>query len=688
MIKVVFQGRDYWLDPNFWNELKASGLDPVLVERRNGVVTIRTMARDEFQTRFSNRVAGWSVSAHKSVSVFAASASAQNRAKAIRDFQGAVVAGLKLVIPQFTARTGAQGKVRLPADVSFVIAIHVEAKNGSPQLHAHIAVHPRCRVSGMDKEYATDTRELYRQRKLFNAAVGQEFASRLSQSFQARVLKTAHGVWLPEVPRSLCGLGSVRSKQIDDFIARHGFKNTPRARKLAALATRTDNRDPRRGRDDFREAIRRSGFRSESICGRIPPNPKPYDNPKAVDALAVGVKREARCLLRSVRSFSREDLLLRVFDKASVSVPVERLQTATNAVLQAPHRFGLRVEVDARGKTQFASAKPLAQWKAIRERVEYLYVVNESAKRPHGVAKPTLAVVPAPKILPVLATSVPKAPASEFAPPQSLDPHAPKNIAKQPVPAMPSPTVSKVPRTGQSRTAGSHKATTSPNPSATRFAPPQRPPVPPSIGPAQTSGAKATKGQASQQASPNSETSPGTDEKPEWQRTMSHVFRSYRIVGAVGQLGIQIAAHAVELYRARSRAICEVRGQGSKRTPGSVAALVRDLSKLPYFEAHRSALRAMAKSNGNLVQKLEHGERIYARARQPKFRIPRQALIVVRDVEAANPRDVKFLLAKAAKADARVLFVEGQWSRSVLRGYAKTMRPGACHRVRGSEQKP
>ena len=166
---------------------------------------------------------------------------------------------------------------------------------------------------------------------------------------------------------------------------------------------------------------------------------------------------------------------------------------------------------------------------------------------------------------------------------------------------------------------------------------------------------------------------------------MSHVFRSYRIVGAVGQLGIQIAAPALKLYSTRSRAICDVRGQGSKKTPGSVAALVRDLSKLPYFESHRTAVRAMA--NGTFLQKLQHGERAYARARQPKFRIPRQALIVIRDVEAANPRDVKFLLAKAAQADARVLLVEGQWSQSVLKGYAKTMRPGACHRVRGSEQK-
>ncbi len=688
MTKVVFQGQAYWLDAKFWDELQASGLDPVLVERRTGVVTVRTLARDEFQTRFPDRVAGWSVSAHKSISVFAASASAQNRAKAIRDFQGAIVAGLKVVVPQFTARTGAQGKVRLPADVSFVVAVHVEANNGAPQLHAHVAVDPRCRVSGTDKEYATDTRELYRRRKLFNAAVSQELASGLTRTFRARVTKTAHGVWLPEVPRSLCGLGSGRSKQIDDFIARNGFKNTPRARKLAALATRTANRDPRQGRDDFREAIRQSGFRSESICRPIPLNPKTHDTPKAVDALAVGVGREARRLLRSMLSFSRDDLLLRALGKAGVSVPVERLQAATNAVLRAPHRFGL-VEVDGRGKTQYASAKPLAQWQAVRDRVEYLYVENESAKRPNGVVKRTVAVVSAPKVLPVSPTSVPKLSASKSAQPASRDPSQVTPAPKQSIPASsPSLAVSVTAATGQSQTAASQKATTSPHPSAARVPPPQQLPVQPSIGPAQPSGAKATNGQARQQASPNSGPSPGAEEKPEWQRTMSHVFRSYRIVGAVGQLGIQIAARAIELYSGRCRAICDVRGPGGKKTPGSVAALVRDLSKLPYLESHRTAMKAIFKSNSNLVQKLEHGERVYARARRPKFRIPRHALIIVRDVEAANPRDVKFLLAKAVQANARVLLVEGEWSQSVLRGYAKAMRPGACHRVRGSEQKP
>ena len=230
MIKVVFQGQAYWLEDTFFNDLKASGLDPVLVERRNGVVSMRTMARDEFLSCFPNRVAGWSVSVHKSISVFAACASARNRAKAIQDFQSAVIEGLKVVGEQFTARTGAQGKVRLPADVSFVVAIHVEAKNGSPQLHAHIAVSSRCRALGMDKDYATDTRELYRQRKLFHAAVNQELASRLTQTFRANVSKTAQTVWMPDVPRALCGLGSGRSKQIDDFIVRHGLKNTPLAR--------------------------------------------------------------------------------------------------------------------------------------------------------------------------------------------------------------------------------------------------------------------------------------------------------------------------------------------------------------------------------------------------------------------------------------------------------------------------
>ena len=63
-------------------------------------------------------------------------------------------------------------------------------------------------------------------------------------------------------------------------------------------------------------------------------------------------------------------------------------------------------------------------------------------------------------------------------------------------------------------------------------------------------------------------------------------------------------------------------------------------------------------------------------SRKAKFRIPRKSLVVVRDVGQADPKDVAFLLKKAERAKAKVLFVEREHSRFALLQVAKTMRPG------------
>ena len=58
MTKVVFQGQGYWLLAEFWEEAADAGLEPILVERRNGVFASRTITPDEFIARSSERVAG------------------------------------------------------------------------------------------------------------------------------------------------------------------------------------------------------------------------------------------------------------------------------------------------------------------------------------------------------------------------------------------------------------------------------------------------------------------------------------------------------------------------------------------------------------------------------------------------------------------------------------------------------
>ena len=95
----------------------------------------------------------------------------------------------------------------------------------------------------------------------------------------------------------------------------------------------------------------------------------------------------------------------------------------------------------------------------------------------------------------------------------------------------------------------------------------------------------------------------------------------------------------------------------------------------------------MRKLNGTILEKIRYGEMIYRLSCRPKFRIPRKSLIVITDVAQAHPKDVKFILAKAKRAKAKVLFVERDWSRSVLMQHAKSMRPGAVSRFSGPEQK-
>lgn len=104
--------------------------------------------------------------------------------------------------------------------------------------------------------------------------------------------------------------------------------------------------------------------------------------------------------------------------------------------------------------------------------------------------------------------------------------------------------------------------------------------------------------------------------------------------------------------------------------------MVRDLKPLSMVESHKAAITAMLKLNGTLDHKLRYGEHVYRQSRKAKFRVPRKSLVVVRDVGSANPKDVTFLLKKAERAKAKVLFVEREHTRFALLQAAKSMKPG------------
>lgn len=601
MTKVVFQGLHYLNTVRFWDEAMSTGLGAVEVRFRNGVVVATPIARQEFlASRTTGRVAGWVHSADKSISVFMASLSPENKAKVLQEFQRAIRTGLEAVAKEFTARTGAQGKVRLPASASFTLAIHLEAKNGAPQLHAHMAIDERVRVAGRQETYATHTRELYRLRNLFSETVNHDLANRLQATFGVRVQKTEHGLRLPDVPAALCQRSSQRTQQIDAYIASNKLPNSPVARLYATYATRKDNLDPAAGRKAFEADLRRSGFRGESICHRV----KAYEYLDANSPLAIReirrVGRIAYRLARSKPSFSRNELLTRALQTAPVHQPFANVAKAIDSVIQAPEQHRIRRIENVHGQPAYAATNPHAKWKSVRSEIDYVFADREPRRTP--------------KI------------------------EATRTTAEQ-VPAVREQTA----RASTSAVSNEPKASTA------------------------------------REAEP----APSKD----WSRQLEKVLRSYEVIGAVGRIGLQVAARAVELYERLAKPIWRVHGHGHKNVPGSVAAMVRDLKKLPRLEAHQAAIAGMFKLNGSLEQKLRYGEFIYRQSRKPKFRIPRKSLIVVSAVEEARPRDVQFLIAKAKRAKAKVIFVERDWSRSVLMERSKTMQPGETRHLHTPEHK-
>jgi hypothetical protein len=380
MTKVVVQGRDYWLREEFWQEARDAGFEPLHVELKNGILTTRPISRQEFAVKFSGRVANWVRSEPKSISVFREALNGPEQLRFNHFYRSVIVQGLESVAREFTARTGAQGKVRLPAEASFVLVIHTRAKDGSPQLHAHIAVEDRVKVQGQVKTYATHKRELYQHRKLFAATTTQNLGSRLFKDWAVRVQKTKQGIVLPDVPKVLCQRSSIRTKQINDYIRTHKLKNTPLVRKYAAIVTRRDNRDPQIGREAFVNELQQCGFRSEQIRKTVSP-----DRPARVKrpSLAKEVRRigkEAKSLALKQRTVTANELLAKALETAQPRQAVSRVKLATKKVLRSPNEIGLRSRTNEYGKTVFVSSQTAKQWQKLVQKVEF--ILKEQQPKP------------------------------------------------------------------------------------------------------------------------------------------------------------------------------------------------------------------------------------------------------------------------------------------------------------------
>ncbi|MFO0847109.1 MAG: relaxase domain-containing protein [Gemmataceae bacterium] len=587
MTKVVHQGGGYWLRDEFWQDAVAAGCEPLLVEVRSGVLTTRPITRAEFAARFAGRVSGWGHAARKSVSVFRDAHDPDRTRRMTELYREAVLAGLDTVAREFTARTGAQGRVRLPAVASFVVVVHAAAKDGSPHLHAHVAVCDQVQVRGGERTYATHKRELYPLRPLFAAAVAHHLAHRLRATFGVRVEKSRSGVTLPDVPTAICRRASARSKQIDDYLRAHAIKSTPLARTCAALVTRRQNPGPEVGRRALREELARTGFRSEQICRPVTPVRSAAMTLPSVYKETRRVAREARRLAKSRRTITPTDLLTAALDTARPRQPVEHVRAATAAVLDSPADVGWRRRETAYGRPRYVSRETARQWKRLARKVD---VVLKTDHRP---------------------------------------PEA---------------------RTGPDR----------PEPGVPREAKPAGPPPQP---PPRPDPQRGTAGRTAERSS-------------DVRRAVGTALRAYRVIGAVGHAGVVAVTVAADLYQTYAKPVWRVHGAGHKNTPGSVAKMVRDLKPLPWLDAQKAAIAAMLKLNGSFDQKLRYGEHVYRQSRRAKFRVPRKCLVVVTAVGAANPRDVAFLLKKAERAKAKVLFVDREHSRLALLRAARSMKPG------------
>ncbi len=586
MTKVVVQGRGYWLRDEFWQDARVAGCVPLLVAFPDGVPTLRRILRDEFAARFAGRVANWVKSEAKSVSVFRDAHTPEQRKRVTELFQESILVGLETVAREFTARTGAQGRVRLPAEASFVVVVHAEAKDGSPQLHAHVAVEDRVRAPGREQTYATHKRELYQLRTLFAAAASHAFAHRLQAEFGVRVEKTKAGVTLPDVPKSLCERSSARTQQIDGYIKAHALKDTPLTRKYAAIVTRRENRDPEVGRRAFRAELIGTGFRSEQVCRAVSPGLAAEERSSLVKEVR-RIRREARRLAKVGWPLTRTELLTQALETAAPRHPVSRVRDATAAVLRSPNTVGLRRQANAYGQPVYVSRATARRWQAVARKVEFVLEAEQARLNTQSGSR-------------------------------------------------------------RPNSAGDGKA-------------------------------KSDGGTASQQ-SRKSEARPKADRTAErstdLRRVVETALRSYRVIGAVGRVGIEAVKIAVELYQTWAKPVWRVHGNGHTNTPGSVAQMVRDLKPLPMVESHKAAILAMLKLNGTLDQKLRYGEHVYRQSRTAKFRVPRKSLLVIRDVGSANPKDVAFLLKRAKRAKAKVLFVERDHPRLALLQAAESMRPG------------
>lgn len=409
MTNVVFQGTNYPAGAAFWLDATASGVAPVLCQTRTGAgnADVRPLDPDTFLAVFTaDRVGGWVWSPHKSVTVLVESLPAGERSKAADLLQAAALFGLKVTAEHFQARTGAQGRDRIPADPAFAVFAHPQAFDRSPQWHFHIYLAPRVTLrTDPAKSYAANGRQLYEMRELFNAAAGAKLAEGLANAYGVAVEPRGprREPAVKGVPEPLCREVSPRRQRIEEHVREKNLPDTPRSRQWAAWATRNRaERDAVVARAAFDDALRRNGFSAAVVMNQRPPLDRAREQDVRTQLRAfAAVRTEADRLAAERGSFNRVDLTAWALTALTGRRSAEAALEAVDKVLGSPNLFRLTCLTPPDRNPCYTTAAARPAWEkvfsAVRaDRAERASTQGPapsapSAPRPPRERKPSLA---------------------------------------------------------------------------------------------------------------------------------------------------------------------------------------------------------------------------------------------------------------------------------------------------------
>jgi len=615
MIKVVFQNRGYWLTVTFEEQVEESGVAAHRLKIEAGKLSTMELSPGDFSRHLPARLAGWVISVEKSFTVFCEALPQKERAKAIRIYDRAVRKAVARVMPEFRARTGAQGKVRIACESTCISAFHAEAYDGSPQFHHHVAFESRVRVPGKTKTYAFNARELYAKKELLQTLVAHEVAYAIQRAFGVRLERSGGSYRLADVPKALCQAASTRTRRIDEYILHHKLPNTPLVRKYVTFVTRREITNKILGRESFQNLLRESQFKSRSICNSFALSREKVDERSPLRR----VTTVAQSLALRQSSFAREDLIAHALVHFGPAKSAAWVIGKVERLLREPQRFRVSVmDAGITGTTRYTTKQSIRSWDKVISRFEATIPRKSSAQDNQSVRNESL--------------------------------QRPTELSRTNEAAPP--------RTRSREYSGTDGGSRS------------------------TAGSKHSErnGPTSEQGSSDSQKE-HAEQKSKYGQTAERFLRYKSVILALGNAGLDFANKAVELYETWRKPIWRAHGEGHRDTPGSVSAMARDLKKQSRLESHRQAFRAMAKLHGrSLLDRLNYGEHVYRRCRQPKLRVPKKSLVVISDVGAANPKDVELILRRAARAKAKVILVERDLRRADLVQFARTMRPGQAQR--------